>query len=187
MKPYHTFALAAATALAFAACEKKEADQKADDAKAVVEQKAGEAKSTAETKIDDAAASAKEKAPDAAAVIDKTAAQAKEAADKAVDATKAAADKAADAVKDAAPAPAPAPEPARPKRRSRTTKRHRLRILSPGFERGRGFFSCPGGSVVPKGSLLRLERHFELLEHFEDMAQQGFVMLLHDQIVRFLL
>ena len=46
MKLSHTFALAAATALAFAACEKKEAsvDQKADDAKATTEQKATDAR-----------------------------------------------------------------------------------------------------------------------------------------------
>ena len=127
MKLYPTFAIAAAAALAFAACEKKDAtvEQKADDAKATVEQKAGEAKADASAKIDDAKATAKEKAPEAAATIDKAAAEAKDAAAKAVDATKDAgtkaveatkdsADKAADAVKDAAKAPAPdaAPAPA---------------------------------------------------------------------------
>ena len=34
--------------------------------------------------------------------------------------------------------------------------------------------------------LLRLERHFELLEDLEDMLKQSFIVLLDDKIVRFL-
>ncbi len=41
---------------------------------------------------------------------------------------------------------------------------------------------CPP-KRLPGNDLFRLQRDLELLEHFEDMTQQAFVMLLHHEVV----